>query len=363
MSVMGLLMPVAGLIKARYRGEKAEIDSPFFKLHYRTTCTLLFISCLLVTANDLIGSTISCINDNVPGNVLNTYCWIMSTFSIPSKNKGIQGQDFPHQGVGPETNDDGDRVVHAYYQWVPFMLFLQGVMFYVPHYLWKTFEDKKMDKITSGLRGKTFNSDGRRDACENLINYLWETKGRHNTYAFKYFFCDILNFVNVIGQMYFVNTFLGGVFMTYGTEVLNFVNMEDEDRSDDGGFPKSDKMYIPQVRIIRNNHEIGRSLCAGTEHHQREDLHHPVVLVHHPRHPHCAVHCLCCGHSVPAWPEKKPGDQKGKEEQQRSCLPSDREGQYWGLVHDFPTFQKYGHYHVQHIHRGDHGEVQDKSLG
>ena len=32
--------------------------------------------------------------------------------------------------------------------------------------------------------------------------------------------------------MYFVNTFLGGVFMTYGTEVLNFMNMEDEDRSD-----------------------------------------------------------------------------------------------------------------------------------
>lgn len=232
MSVMGLLMPVAGLIKARYRGEKAEIDSPFFKLHYRTTSTLLFVSCLLVTANDLIGSTISCINDNVPGNVLNTYCWIMSTFSIPSQNKGIQGQDFPHQGVGPETDDDGDRVVHAYYQWVPFMLFLQGVMFYVPHYLWKTFEDKKMHKITSGLRGKTFNTDGRRDACENLINYLWETKGRHNAYAFKYFFCDILNFVNVIGQMYFVNTFLGGVFMTYGTEVLNFMSMEDEDRSD-----------------------------------------------------------------------------------------------------------------------------------
>ena len=78
-----------------------------------------------------------------------------------------------------------DQVVHAYYQWVPFMLFLQGVMFYVPHYLWKTFEDKKMQKITSGLRGKTFNTDGRRDACENLINYLWETKGRHNAYAFK----------------------------------------------------------------------------------------------------------------------------------------------------------------------------------
>jgi len=54
----------------------------------------------------------------------------------------------------------------------------------------------------------------------------------HNSYAFKYFFCDLLNFVNVIGQMYFVNFFLGGVFMTYGPDVLNFINMEDEDRED-----------------------------------------------------------------------------------------------------------------------------------
>ncbi len=68
-----------------FRGAKADIDSPFFKLHYRTTATILFISCLLVTANNLIGKTIDCIGENIPGNVLNTYCWIMSTFSVPSK--------------------------------------------------------------------------------------------------------------------------------------------------------------------------------------------------------------------------------------------------------------------------------------
>ena len=48
--------------------------------------TLLFIGCILVTANDLIGNTIDCISANIPGNVLNTYCWIMSTFSVPGKN-------------------------------------------------------------------------------------------------------------------------------------------------------------------------------------------------------------------------------------------------------------------------------------
>jgi len=232
MAVMGLLMPVVGLIKVRYRGAKADIDSSFFKLHYRTTTSILFICCLLVTANDLIGSTISCIGGSIPDNVLNTYCWITSTFSVPSKQDGVVGVDNAYSGVATPTKDEKDKVYHAYYQWVPFVLFLQGVMFYLPHYIWKMFEDKKLDKITSGLRGKTFDKEERRDACENLVKYLWQTKGMHNTYAIKYYICDVLNFVNVIGQMFFVDKFLGGVFMTYGTEVFNWVNEDDNLRTD-----------------------------------------------------------------------------------------------------------------------------------
>jgi hypothetical protein len=179
MTVLNLLMPVAGLIKARYRGAKADIDSPFFKLHYRTTATLFFVCCLLVTANDLIGSTISCFGaEGVPGGLLNSYCWIMSTFSVPGANNAA------HPGLGPEQ--PGEHTEHAYYQWVPFVLFLQGVMFYLPHYLWKAFEQKKIDKITSGVRGKTLmQEDKKRDALDDLTNYLWQTRGTHNGYAFK----------------------------------------------------------------------------------------------------------------------------------------------------------------------------------
>ena len=152
MAVMGLLMPVAGLIKVRY-GEKADIDSPFFKLHYRTTATILFISTILVTANDLIGNTIDCISGTIPGNVLNTYCWIMSTFSVPAKNMDGKGNEYAYAGVEPYIEGKSERTLHAYYQWVPFVLFLQGVLFYLPHWLWKIFEDRKMQKITNGLLG------------------------------------------------------------------------------------------------------------------------------------------------------------------------------------------------------------------
>ena len=58
---------------------------------------------------------------------------------------------------------------------------------------------------------------------------------------FRYFLCDCLNFVNVIGQMYFVDKFLGGVFMTYGTEVISFANTDDEQRTD------------PMMTVIQEN--------------------------------------------------------------------------------------------------------------
>lgn len=228
---MNMLMPVVGLLKVRFGHAKADIDSPFFKLHYRTTATILFICCILVTANDLIGKTIDCISGNIPGNVLNTYCWISATFSKPAQKGEVHGVHNAYPGVVPYVDGD-ERKIHAYYQWVPFVLFLQGVLFYTPHYLWKIFEDRKLTKITDGLRGRTLNVEDRKGKCSMLVRYTVETLHTHNIYALKYFICDILNFVNVIGQMYLINTFLGGVFMTYGTDVLKWSESEPEDRTD-----------------------------------------------------------------------------------------------------------------------------------
>lgn len=54
----------------------------------------------------------------------------------------------------------------------------------------------------------------------------------NNTYAIVYFVCDILNFINTVGQMYFINLFLGGVFLTYGTDVLYWADTDPESRTD-----------------------------------------------------------------------------------------------------------------------------------
>ncbi len=74
--------------------------------------------------------------------------------------------------------------------------------------------------------------DERKEQCEILVKYVRDTFHLHNFYAFKYFVCDILNFANVIGQMYLLNTFLGGVFLAYGTDVLYWSEADVDSRTD-----------------------------------------------------------------------------------------------------------------------------------
>merc|ERR1712165_437149 len=50
-------------------------------------------------------------------------------------------------------------------------------------------------------------------------------KHNHEFYAIKFFICELLNFINVVGQIYFMDFFLGGEFTTYGSDVLAMVQM------------------------------------------------------------------------------------------------------------------------------------------
>lgn len=79
---------------------------------------------------------------------------------------------------------------------------LQGVLFYVPHWLWKNWEGGKIKMISTGLRGFTAEGkENRKDNHERLIQYIWSALHTHDGYAFGYFFCEILNFANVVSEM------------------------------------------------------------------------------------------------------------------------------------------------------------------
>ena len=63
-----------------------------------------------------------------------------------------------------------------------------------------------------------------------LAIYFVESLNTHNLWALKMLFVEFLNLINCIGNIYFVDVFLGGEFSTYGMDVLRFLEADPENR-------------------------------------------------------------------------------------------------------------------------------------
>ncbi|KAK4312375.1 hypothetical protein Pmani_016197 [Petrolisthes manimaculis] len=164
---------------------KPCIDNAVFHLHYRVTFLIFIISGALVTAKEFVGTPIQCIVPKVvPKNVLNTFCYIMATFSVPRHWEKPLGEGVAYAGVGLAEEDD-EIVYHAYYQWVPFMLVLQAVLFYLPHYLWKNLEGGIFSTIIAGLDKMTMDENSRHKKHHLLAQYMIKHLHMHLNWAIK----------------------------------------------------------------------------------------------------------------------------------------------------------------------------------
>eukprot|EP00092_Neocalanus_flemingeri_P035835 GFUD01039015.1.p1 GENE.GFUD01039015.1~~GFUD01039015.1.p1 ORF type:complete len:398 (-),score=70.77 GFUD01039015.1:273-1466(-) len=248
------MLSFLGGFKGLVNFKRCLIDNTTFQLHYKYTFGLLCIASLLTTAKQYFGDPIDCIVDGVPGSVFKTYCWIHGTFTLPSQLTGRQGRDFPHPGVGPypssdpglvEVTEEGDEIRHAWYQWVVFVLGFQAILCYLPHFLWKSWEGGKLSLLLQNLDENTLDTEPEttKDRRSVIVNYVLRNIRTHNLYVYKFIFCEFLNLVNIIGQMYLMDAFFGGQFTTYGSEVLSVTGMDMEKRVDPMAkvFPKMSK--------------------------------------------------------------------------------------------------------------------------
>jgi len=207
----------------------------------------------------------------VPGGTLDLYCWIHSTFSVPSRWGQISdeysegapheaGRINPHPGVAPVQ--PGEEVVyHKYYQWVVFVLFLQAASFYIPRVVWKHSEGGLMKMLVGDLTDPLMliNKEDRTSRVLFIKKYFQESTKSHAGYAIKFFLCEVLALVNVVGQIYFTDKFLGNEFTTYGWDVLSVTAGNPEDRADPMNvvFPKVTKCtfhkYGPSGTITKHD--------------------------------------------------------------------------------------------------------------
>ncbi|KAH8028183.1 hypothetical protein HPB51_014138 [Rhipicephalus microplus] len=166
--------------------------------------------------------------------VINVYCWIHATYSVKSLFANADGKRIVYPGVGngADFSDHDDVKYHKYYQWVCLVLFFQALCFYIPRWLWKAWEGGRLKTLVQSLEYHVvLEPDAKRQRTGLLVRYLLSNLGSQDLYASKYFACEALALFNVVGQLFFIDAFLDGEFLTYGLEVLSFVS-SDEDRVD-----------------------------------------------------------------------------------------------------------------------------------
>ncbi|XP_015111877.1 innexin inx2-like [Diachasma alloeum] len=214
-----LLQPVKCLLSR----EPVIIDNIVFRLHSRVTVVILVTCSIIISAKQYVGEPISCITDaSIDKEPVNAYCWIYSTFTVSRHLRGIPGRNVASPGVGPALEND-EIHHHRYYQWVCFVLGLQAIIFYTPRALWGVWERGTVALLTRDLTSPFLRDVWSQERREQLVEYFASTHlHTHNFYALCYLFCEALNFLNVIAQIYLLDAFLEGQFTRYGPAVAAF---------------------------------------------------------------------------------------------------------------------------------------------
>ncbi|XP_028523156.1 innexin shaking-B isoform X3 [Apis cerana] len=223
---------------------KMKTDSITIRLHSLTTILILMFSAI-ISSKQVVGNPIECVHTrDIPVEAFNSYCWIHSTYFVTRAMLGTNGIDVVAPGVAPSHGnhhyDQGDDIFSnkettknvKYYQWVAFVLILQAILFYTPRWLWKGWEGGKIHALMMDLDIGLCSEVEKKQKKKMLLDYLWENLRFHNWWAYRYYLCEVLALLNVVGQMFLMNRFFDGAFLTFGIDVLRFLESDQEDRVD-----------------------------------------------------------------------------------------------------------------------------------
>ena len=70
----------------------------------------------------VLSSTLKCLTSFLPSGIVNSYCWLHSTYSV--KGASIGDERSGMDGNGPDDAEAG-HTYHRFYQWVGFVFVLQ----------------------------------------------------------------------------------------------------------------------------------------------------------------------------------------------------------------------------------------------
>lgn len=243
------MLPALVTLKNLIKTKSYHIDLPFFRLHYQATVCLLLAFCLILTAKVLFGDTIDCMRDNGQRDAFwDNVCYSTGTYtrymveargqsnwldnSIANVTfKVNQDSKYIYTGImlGEYPRSEKIRVFwHTYYQYVPIILFIQAVLFYLPHYLWKLWENGTISSICKRLHENRFTPNEYFNANYDIVYYLEGCFKLNKSLVYKYYFCHVLCLLNLVLQIIALNIIFNYQFVSYGYLVVKYLFFDND---------------------------------------------------------------------------------------------------------------------------------------
>jgi len=240
---------------------KSRNDDDFSdRLSHRYSTAIMVIFAIVVSTKQYVGDPINCwVPAHFTGNheeYANNYCWIRNTYYLP------------YDDYIPKEGEDKHMI--PYYQWIPMILLIQALLFYLPCMVWRTFNGRSGIDVNNIVEaGETFQNTEMAEGREKTLRFMTKQMDRYlssqtdfqtgctvrlkhcmsrsccmccgrrrgNYLVVLYLLVKILYIGNVIGQLFALNKFLGTEFHMYGIDVMKAL-AQGEDWTASPRFPR-----------------------------------------------------------------------------------------------------------------------------
>jgi len=231
-------------LKPFFVAKEVNEDNFVAKLFHKATFGFLILGAALVASNQYIGDPIKCNkptgHDNMDVDLLTKSCWIHGSYHLPPKflekaseklpafcARKSQEREFTDEELLKETDT-------LYYQWVPFMLIINAIIFIIPHQLWKALSGgylKKFCNKSTMNRDADTTNEHFRDLARYHADFFHERRNQNWLYFIKFLAYEFFNLVALIVVFVMTDSFLNNYFNSYGSDVISYANKADVVRS------------------------------------------------------------------------------------------------------------------------------------